>query len=312
MFGRKIFLILLVSFVVIALFITSPTSGFAKGPKHVVMPNWGWSADFLAIYITKVLLEGELGYTLEAVELSDAASCVATGTGEVQLNMFLWFPNSEPAMKKYLDAGTAVNLGVLYGDLQEGEFVSKWVSEKYGIKSLYDLDNPEYAKLFDDDGDGFGDLYGCDPGWMCAKINDKLLAGYGLDKLYKQVVGSMHLLKAATIGRLLSHKPVLMHNFYPNDIFIDYPIEEYFVFLEDPLEFYSRSYVPKLANKKWVDANPKAAELVRQMKITGEDVMWAMRKIRKLGDDPKVLEGLAREWIKEHQSTVDSWLKAIK
>ena len=136
MFGRKIFFTLLVSFVVIALFITSPASGFAKGPKHIVMPNWGWSADFLAIYITKVLLEGELGYTLEVVELSDVASCVALGTGEIQLNMFLWFPNSEPSMKKYLDDGTAVNLGVLYGDLPEGEFVSKWVSEKYGIKSI--------------------------------------------------------------------------------------------------------------------------------------------------------------------------------
>ena len=312
MVARKINSILIVTFVVVSLLITSPTSGFAKDSKHVVMPNWGWSGDFPAIYITKVLLGDELGYNIEVVELSDVASAVALGAGEIHLNMFLWFPNSYPAMKKYLNAGTVVDLGVMYGDLPEGGFVSKWFSEKYGIKSLYDLNDPEIAKLFDGDGDGFGDYYGCDPGWMCAEINDKLLASYGLDKLYKQVVGSTHLLKAASIGRLVSKEPVLMHNFYPNDIFMDYPIAEHFVFLEDPLEFYKKSYVPKLANKKWVDANPKATELVRQINMTADDVMWMMKKIRDTGDDPKSLEKYAREWIKAHQNTVDSWLKAIK
>ena len=46
-------------------------------------------------------------------------------------------------------------------------------------------------------------------------------------------------------GWLVSKEPVLMHNFYPNDIFMDYPIAEHFVFLKDPLEFYKRSYVLK-------------------------------------------------------------------
>lgn len=309
---RKKSVFLMVAFLIVTLLIAFPVSGFAKGPKHIVLPNWGYSGDFPPIYITKVLLEDELGYTIEIVELSDVASAVALDSGEIQLNMFLWFPNSEPVMKKYLDAGTVVNLGAMYGDLPEGIFVSKWVSEKYGIKSLKDLGNPKYAKLFDADGDGVGDFYGCDPGWMCAEKNDKLIAAYGLDKLYKQVVGSTHLLKAASIGRLLTKEPVLMYNFYPNDIFMDYPIGKDFVYLEEPQNFYSKSHVPKLANKKWVDANPKAAELVRQINMTGEDVMWMMKKIRDSGDDPKLLEKWAREWIKEHQNAVDSWLKAIK
>jgi len=312
MSARKKSVFLMVAFVIFVLLITFPALGFAKSSKHVVIPNWGWSGDFPPIYITKVLLEDQLGYTIEILELSDVASAIALDSGEIQLNMFLWFPNSEPVMKKYLDSGTVVDLGIMYGDLPEGVFLSKWVSEKYGIKSLSDLNNPDFAKLVDGDGDGIGDLYGCDPGWACAAKNDKLITAYGLDKLYKQVVGSTHLLKAAAVGRILSKKPVLMYNFYPNDIFIDYPMGKDFVYLEEPQKFYNKSYVPKLANKKWVDANPKAAQLVRQINITGEDVMSWMKVTRDAGDDPKILEKLARQWIKKHQSKVDSWLKAIK
>ncbi|MBT4287699.1 MAG: hypothetical protein HOD92_10205, partial [Deltaproteobacteria bacterium] len=102
MSARKKSVFLMVAFVIFVLLITFPALGFAKSSKHVVIPNWGWSGDFPPIYITKVLLEDQLGYTIEILELSDVASAIALDSGEIQLNMFLWFPNSEPVMKKYL------------------------------------------------------------------------------------------------------------------------------------------------------------------------------------------------------------------
>ena len=103
-----------------------------------------------------------------------------------------------------------------------------------------------------------------------------------------------------------------MNNFWPNDIFIDYPRKEFFTVLEDPLNFWSWAHVPKLANKEWIDDNPKAAELMRQIEMTGDDVMWCMGEIRDRGDDPATLEAIGREWIEKNQDVVDSWLEAIQ
>lgn len=82
--------------------------------------------------------------------------------------------------------------------------------------------------------------------------------------------------------------------------------------LDDPQGYWFTSYVEKFANADWVAENPKAAELVRQVEMTTEDVMWSMKQVRDKGDDPDTLEAMAREWIANNQATVDSWVAAIK
>jgi glycine betaine/proline transport system substrate-binding protein len=292
--------------------ITASGIGNAAETQKVTLPNWGWSGDFLPVYLMKILLEQKLGgYAVNTVELSDVASAISTDSGETQVNLFLWFPNSLPALQKYLDKGSIVNLGPLCNDLPEGMFVPSYFAEKYGIRSIKDLNDPEVAKLLDFDNDGKGDWVGCDPGWACAPKNDEVIAAYGLDKLFQQKVGGSHLLKAAVVAKLKKKEPVVMFNFWPNDIFIEYPRGDVFTKLEDPLKLYTVCYVPKLVNKKWLDENPKAGDLLRQMKITGEDVMWFMKQVQENGDDPATLEALAQEWIDQNEDTVDGWINAI-
>lgn len=48
------------------------------------------------------------------------------------------------------------------------------------------------------------------------------------------------------------------------------------------------------------------------MKVSTDDISWSMAEIEARGDDPAVLEQIAREWMAQNQAKVDSWLEAIK
>ena len=70
--------------------------------------------------------------------------------------------------------------------------------------------------------------------------------------------------------------------------------------------------VIKVANHEWIEANPKAAELIRQVTMTQEDIAWSMVQVDDRGDDAATLEAIAREWMADHQTEVDAWVAAVK
>jgi len=302
--------IIIVFFIGISLSV-SPVSGSSDKPKHASFSVSNWTGDWLPTYIPKILLEDHLGYTTEVVSLSIPAGVAAISTGEVSLSTIVWMPNNEPLVSKFLGSKIE-DLGEIYPECLQAMFIPKWVSEKYGITSIAHLNKPEYAEMFDIDKDGKGDWLGCDPGWLCAKLNDECITLYGLDKLYVQMVGAEHFLTAAMEGQMKKNKPVLVSQFYPHVMFIDYPKDEVMVVLDDPKGFWDTAHVEKFANMKWVAENPKAAEIIRRVKITGEDVMWQIAQVRERGDDPAVLEAIAREWMAKNKSKVDTWLQGIE
>jgi len=208
-------------------------AGVAGEPteKHVIFTSGAWSGDWLTIYVPKILLEEEMGYTTEIADLSIPAAFVAVAAGEADLWTDSWLPNQQHLWDKYADKIDF--LGVIYGGEPTPEniclqawFIPKWVSEHYGITSITDLDNPEFAKMFDIDGDGIGDLLGCDAAWTCGVANDEMIVAYGLDTLYEQQYGAETMMTAAIEGRLKKGEPVLFYYYTPHPFFIKYPITE--------------------------------------------------------------------------------------
>ena len=301
--------ILLLLTVVLALSLV--TAGCAeKQEKHTIF-CWGqWSGDWLTIYVPKILLEEEFGYTTEIAELSIPAGFAAIGAGEADLWTDSWQPNQKHLWDKY-DA-TIDPLGVIYTDCFQGWLVPKWVFEQYGITTSADLNDPEIAKMFDVDGDGIGDLLGCDAAWTCGVRNDELLVEKGLDTLYKQVYAAEVMMEIAIEGYLKKHEPVLFYMYKPHPFFIKFPVGESVVWMEDAEEDWGVVEVYKFGNVDWIAANPQAAELLRQVEMLPEDIEWIMAQIDEKGDATAVLEALVREWMAEHQTEIDSWLKAAK
>jgi glycine betaine/proline transport system substrate-binding protein len=188
-----------------------------------------------------------------------------------------------------------------------------YVSEQYGITSVEQLDNEEFVELFDVDDDGVGDVLGCDAAWKCAAINDEMIADYGLEGMYEQKYGAEAMMTVAIEGHMKKSEPVLFYFYTPHPIFVKFPIGESVTILEDPLGSWGElATIRKFGNKEWVEANPKAAELVRQIKMTQDDVGWSMAEIEARGDDVETLTAIAREWMAANQAAVDSWVAAVK
>jgi len=173
---HKWILFLLVVVLILSLAFVTVGCG-EKEEKHAIFAWDGWTGTFFQIYVPKILLEEQLGYTTEIAELSVVASWTAIGIGEADLFVDVWMPSHEGFSIEFAD--TTEELNLLYPDCLRGFFIPKWASDQYGITKTTDLNDPEIAKIFDIDADGIGDILGCDAVWTCAQSIDEVLARLG-------------------------------------------------------------------------------------------------------------------------------------
>ena len=76
----------IISVVVLVLIVIMVTVvGCPRPEKHVIFTTGAWSGDWLTIYVPKILLEEELGYTTEIKETSVLEAWAAIGAGEADL-----------------------------------------------------------------------------------------------------------------------------------------------------------------------------------------------------------------------------------
>ena len=278
--------------------------------KHAIL-SWGqWSGEYMPLYVSKILLEDELGYTTEIADLSVPASWAAISAGEVDLFFSDWQPNQIDLKEKY--AGQIEEFSLLYANNLQGWMVPKWVSEQYGITSVSDLNDPEIAKMFDIDDDNIGDVLGCDAAWKCAAITDEEIAGYGLADLYEQKYGAEAMITAAIEGAMKKNEPVLFYMYTPNPFFVRYPAGESVVWLDDPKDFWPAADVYAISSVEWIKNNPEAIKLLEKVEFDPADIGWIMAQVEEKGDSPEALEAAAREWMAAHQTAIDSWIAAAK
>ena len=310
---HKLIFSLLILVLVLSLAIPGCT---APEEKHIIFTTGAWSGDWLTIYPIKILLEEEFGYTTEIMDTSTPVAWTAVGTGSADVWTNGWLPNQQDVYDKYAD--TVDNLGIIYGGgphdpCVQAWFVPTYVSEQYGITSITDLEDPQYAEMFDVDGDGIGDILGCDAAWKCAAVNDQMVIDYGLEGMYEQKYGAESMMTAAIVGAMKKNEPVLFYFYTPHPFFVNYPIGESVTILEDPLGGWGElATIVKAANKEWVKKNPEAANLIRQVVMTQDDIAWSMAEIDARGDDAETLTAIAREWMAANQAEVDSWVAAAK
>jgi len=278
--------------------------------KHAIL-CWGqWSGEYMPLYVSKILLEEELGYTTEIADLAVAATWTAIAAGEADLFFSDWQPNQEDLKEKF--AGQVEEISLLYADCLQGWMVPTWVSEQYGITSVGDLKDPEIARMFDDDGDGIGDIMGCDAAWKCAAVTDEEIAGYELTGMYEQKYGAEAMMMAAIEGKMKKNEPVLFYLYTPHPFFVRYPAGESVVWLDDPKDFWPVASVYAISSVDWIKNNPEAIQLINQVGFIPDDLGWLMAQIEEKGDSPELLTAFAREWMAAHQSEVDSWIEAAK
>ena len=224
-----------------------------------------------------------------------------------------------------------VRAGTLIENVLQGYVIDSATAKKHNITSLEQLQDPKIAALFDSDGDGKANLVGCVIGWGCHDVTEHHLDAYGLRETVEHDSSNYFGLIDQVIQNHKAGKPVLYYTWTPFWLnFILAPGED--------VEWLSVSYtdlpeaqganVPTVyenknlgfainemdivANKEFLEANPKARKFFEIVKVPNEAVSLQNQKMREGENTPVAIRQHAEQWVAENREVFDSWLEAAR
>ncbi|MFK3790695.1 glycine betaine ABC transporter substrate-binding protein [Pseudomonas piscis] len=291
--------------------------------------------------VIKSRLDGDVSYLAGDVPVLLAAA--AKGDGAVDVLTDIWLPNQSAAWAKYVSGGTrslVPNKQPYLGE--QGFYVPGYLQDKYGVKSVYDLQKPEVAKLFEPLGGGKAQLLVGPAGWESTYIGEIKAKDFGFADKFESVSTEASVTYAKLASAYKAQRGVVFYAYTPDWIFSAFDLRR----LEEPaFDGYAQD------NKKgdplykadgcWKFISPTvSADWLAQSKITcaypdARVYVLASTALQKRAPriaaflenfsiQPKVLNELilkiekeqqppaqaAKEWVAAHPQVVDGWLGA--
>ena len=135
----------------------------------------------------------------------------------------LWISTASSIWEKIKKKGNVYKAGDVFSEGgKEGWWIPDYVAKANpGLKSIGDLKDPKYAKLFvEAQSDGKSRLYACPPGWACEIINGNLFKALELAKANYQLFspGSGANLKASIARSVTRKKAILAYYWGPTAV----------------------------------------------------------------------------------------------
>lgn len=273
-----------------------------------------WSGTYLPTYVLKLVLEEKLGKSVAIVNTQTVPGAFeAVSNGQVDIYSSGWFPIRYATFDKY---SNLVTLGVVYGgkakDAYDGWMVTNEIARQYNLQHVNDLRDPQVAQALDLDGDGKGNLIGCPRDWACAQRLPEILADYGLASLYeideqeteKQMINTLQ-------NYLQQDKQLLFWMIQPVAFSGDLVITDQAVWLDGTEPYLPLAFNRTICRDDLLFKHPDVAKVLSTYSIPGTDISQAMTRIAEEGESPELITKLARQWIEEHQTQVDSWVEGM-
>lgn len=304
--------------------ILSLTGGLAQA-ADVVLGVPAWPSAAATSHILKVVMEDNLGLDVAMQSGSNAVIFEAMDRGSIHVHPEVWLPNQDNLHQKYVKTKGTVVQNPNGVEAAQGICVTKATSVKHNIKSIYDLSDPDKSVLFDTDGDGKGEMWVGQPGAASTTVEKIKAKSYGYDETMNLVELDTPLNWAALDAAVKADKPYAFFCYTPHHVFAMHEL----VFLKEPAHNADTWNVlqptddpdwltKSNADSAWDSANlyvhyaksletdqPEAAMLLKNFKLNSDIVgklSYGMVVDKK---DP---EELAKEWVAENSSLVESWL----
>ncbi len=283
---------------------------------------------------TELVMRGlkDLGYDVKPFkEIEYAAGHVALGNGDATFMADHWDPLHVDFYKKAGGDDKLYRKGLFSPGALQGYLIDKKTADKYKITKISQLSDPKIAKLFDTDGDGKADLAGCNPGWGCEKVIEHHLDAYKLRDTVTHKQGSYAAIIADTITRAKAGEAVLYYTWTPYWVSGVLVPNKDVVWLQVPfssLPGERKDVSTKLANgsdygfqannqrivanKAFAMANPAAAKLFAEMKLSANDISAQNLRMRDGEKEEADIQRHVQAWIDGHSKTWDGWMKAAR
>ena len=309
---------------ILALSMTVSTAALAAEKVNIGAPAWT-GAQAIAHLIQEIVVS-KIGGEANLVPGDNAAIFAAmdAGKGDIDVHPDVWLPNQKSFTDKYVDGTGNVALSENPYEGKQSFCVTKQFAEANKVTSIFDLARPEIAKLMDSDGNGKGEIWVGAPGWASANVNQVKVRDYGLLPFMDPVRADQSVM-TATVGD--SIKKGIGYAFYcysPHAIWFQHDVvrleeppfdpakykalqpsedpnwyENSKVMTEDALKKVQIAYSKSLAER-----SPAITDLLKNIKLTGEDVSNFAFQI----ESGKSADQVAKEWVKANSARVDSWL----
>ncbi len=293
----------------------------------------GWSGIVEELFQTYIVSEGleTLGYDVaEPTQVQIQLAHVAVANGDLTFYAAHWVPLHDAFWQEAGGGEKLVRLGTLAQNSLQGYLIDKKTADATGIKFIEDLKDPENAKLFDIDGNGKADLYGCEPGWGCERVIEHQLTTYGLRDSIEHKQGGYFAIIPDAIERVKGGMPALYYTWTPlwvsgvlrpgsevtwlnvretslpdgqeGNTTVDglgnlgFPVNDQMV----------------VANAAFVNENPAAKRFLELVAVPIDDINAENSLVNDGENSNEQIKKHADDWISAHQETWDKWIAEAK
>lgn len=293
----------------------------------VTMPDPNYATATAVMNVIKAAAEQELGLDVSTVTTTAVPviwEAMDRNKGEVDIWPDVWLPNQQGLVDKYVNGKKTVKIAANGYEAVQGYCVTQVTVDKYHIKSVYDLANPENAKLFDTNGDGKGEIWVGAAGWQSTNIEKVKARDYGFAEFFDlqttdEAVATASLDRADKAG-----KPWVGYCYGPHQNFALYKLAmleepkydpKKFVIVQpnDDPDWYNKSHVSTGYATTTVhigyaaslaERQPDLAAALEKMSFKPDDVSkWAYEIVVK----KRPAADVAKEWIKANPEVVAKW-----
>lgn len=318
-----------------------PATVLAKDKIVIGEQNWTGAIAIQHILgeVIKTRLDGDVSYL--AGDVPVLLSAAAKGDGTVDVLTDIWLPNQSAAWAKYVAGGTkslVPNAHPYVGE--QGFYIPGYLQDKYGVKSVYDLQKPEIAKLFEPLGGGKAQLLVGPAGWESTYIGEIKSKDYGFSDKFESVSTEAAVTYAKLAAAYKAQRGVVFYAYTPDWVFSAFDLRR----LEEPAfdgyaqdnkkgdplykadgcwKFISPTVDPDWLNKSQItcqypDAKvyvlastslqkraPKIAEFLHNFSIAPAQLNDLILKIEK---EKQPADVAAKAWVEANGATVNEWL----
>jgi len=276
-----------------------------------------WNGSAVNVAVAKQLLEQELGYSVETVDLDENAAWSAINSGDVDAVLEVWPSGHAQNIIDFIEDGNVDNAGELGPIGKIGWWIPTYMVDQHPELATWEgFEDPELAGLFAtaETGD-LGQFLGGDPSFV--QYDEEIIGNLGL-ALEVVYAGSEEAILAAVDAAYSREEPVLVYLWTPHSAFNSYDLTEVELpaYTDECGESqaagdggvdcaYPSDVLFKIVGEGLATAAPDADHLIRAMSYGTADQIEMLAAVELEGAS---IEEAAAAWIEAHPDTWQDWL----
>lgn len=270
-----------------------------------------WPASELNVAVAKIIIENELGNSVEIVALDENAQWDAISGGDVDASLEVWPSGHTERIAEYInDLGTVENGGLLGPVGEIGWFVPTYVIDNNPALATWEGYKDAAADFATAETGDSGRFLGADPSWV--QYDEQIIQN--LDLPFQVVwTGSEDALLAEVSSAYSRQEPVLFYFYSPHAIFQQFDLTQVELpaysdeCYADPAQIdcaYPKDELLKIFNADLQEKDADVYTFLSNMNY-GSDAQIEMLAMLNEG---MTVEDAAQAWVDAHEDVWSSWL----